>query len=271
MAQNNPRVAAVIQSVLIRSATQNAQQIIAGNPALASNPTIQALQSLMNERGEIVASIEQLRAMFGTELQNLQDTMNSNLALVTDLPARQDVLYRYMLNAEEQRLNQERIAREQAAYEQKVKAANASVYILSTLVGFNNPELGHQMQVVGDSTVQIADALHNFAKADALGSVILTGNMLGAVMNVVSLFSDSGPRPDQQILEGIRQLQQMVHQLRIEMHERFDRVDAALNQIYTTMNDRFDRIDISLGILRGDVQEIQESLYNLQSSSSAPV
>jgi hypothetical protein len=57
----------------------------------------------------------------------------------------------------------------------------------------------------------------------------------------------------------------MVNQLRVEMHERFDRVDAALNQIYDTMNDRFNRIDVVLGILVGDVQEIQESLYNLQS------
>lgn len=159
----------------------------------------------------------------------------------------------------------DRRAFEQAAYEQKVKAANISVYILSTLVGFKNPELGHQLQVVGDSTVQVADALQQFAKADALGSVILTSDILGAVMNVVSLFGDSGPSPDAQILAAIAQLQQMVQQLRLEMHERFDRVDAALNEIYSTMNERFNRIDIVLGILRGGVEEIQQTLYDLES------
>jgi hypothetical protein len=266
MKQSNPNFAGFLE-YLDKDSAKRTAQIIAAHPEWANTPAIQALRGLMNARGEIVATPDQLKALFGAELQNLQNTVSSNLTLLHQLAADQAILYRYMTNAQLQAQNEQRIASAQAAYEQKIKAANASVYILSTLVGFDNPELGHQMQVIGDSTIQIADAIHTFtaSQASALGGVILTGNILGATMSVVSLFSGGGSSSDQQILQGIAQVREMINQLRTEMHQRFDRVDAALNQIYDTMNDRFNQIDVALGILRGDVQEIQESLYNLES------
>lgn len=48
------------------------------------------------------------------------------------------------------------------------------------------------------------------------------------------------------------------------MHDRFDRVDQALNKIYETLNDRFDKIDLQLGRLNANVEEIQRSLFGLQ-------
>ena len=61
----------------------------------------------------------------------------------------------------------------------------------------------------------------------------MTGNVLGAVMNIeISLFGDSEPSPEQMILEEIGKLRQEVNQLRIEMHDRFDRIDEELNEIY---------------------------------------
>src|ERR1041385_4352071 len=166
MKQSNPDFAAVLQH-LDQDSARRAAEVIANHPEWATLPAIQALRGFMNDRGEIVATSDQLRALFGTELQNLQNTVSSNLTLLHQLAAGQEVLYRYMTNSELRALNQQRIASDQAAYEQKIRAANASVYILSTLVGFKDPELGHQMQVVGDSTVQVASAIHAFTQSQA--------------------------------------------------------------------------------------------------------
>jgi hypothetical protein len=116
---------------------------------------------------------------------------------------------------------------------------------------------------VGGSCIQIAQGLNALDANAALGSAILTGNVLGAAVNVVGLFGHN-TSPDQEILRGIGQIKAMLGQIRAEMHERFDQVDRSLNTIYATMNDRFDRIDLTLGQLQGDVGSIQTELIDLQ-------
>jgi hypothetical protein len=91
----------------------------------------------------------------------------------------------------------------------------------------------------------------------------MTGNVLGAVMNVVSLFGPQQPTPEQMILEEIGKLRQQVDQLRTEMHTRFDQVDKQLTTIYSTMHERFNQIDIKLGKITTSLEEIQQSLLNL--------
>jgi hypothetical protein len=93
---------------------------------------------------------------------------------------------------------------------------------------------------------------------------MLTGNIVGAAMQIVSLFGDQGPSPEQLILEQLPQLRQQIAELRVELHERFDRIDTALNQIYDTLVQRFDRIDWRLGRLNGKVEEILTALFGLQ-------
>ncbi|MCB0105877.1 MAG: hypothetical protein KDE53_08205, partial [Caldilineaceae bacterium] len=94
-------------------------------------------------------------------------------------------------------------------------------------------------------------------------TVVMTGNILGAVVSIVSLFGNSGPTPDQMILEEIGKLRKQVDQLRTEMHARFDRIDQELNIIYTTMQERFDKIDIQLGVINANVLEVQRTLLDL--------
>jgi hypothetical protein len=147
------------------------------------------------------------------------------------------------------------------------------VSIVSTLVGLKYPERGKQIAVVGQSLVRIYDAyagwskavagLNGLSKIGSLSTVVMTGNVLGAVMNIVSLFGPQQPPPEQIILEEIGKLRQQVNELRTEMHTRFDQVDKQLNAIYTAMNERFNLIDIQLGKINGNLQEIQQSLLTL--------
>jgi len=233
-------------------------------PEFRNNPTLQTLMTHTNAQDGITISVAELRALFQAELAKVNGSSSNILAAIGTLTTNQGVLLGYMTNISQQLTNQAENARIAADHQKVVDAANSSVYILSTLVGFNDPKLGHEMQVVGGSAIQIADALGKFTKGDGLQNVILSGNILSAAMNVVSIFGNSGPSPDQMILQELGVIKQMLGQIRTEMHERFDRVDRSLNVIYETLNNRFDQIDLQLGILRGDVTEIQQALYGLQ-------
>lgn len=230
----------------------------------SNNPTLQSVMAHANAQGGITISVAELTSLFQAELAKVNGSSSNILTAIGTLTTNQGVLLQYMTNIAQQLSNQAENAAIAAQHQKVIDAANSSVYILSTLVGFNDPKLGHDMQVVGGSTIQIADALGKFTKNDALQNIILSGNVLSAAMNVVSLFGDSGPSPDQMILQELGVIKQMLGQIRTEMHERFDRVDRSLNIIYETLNNRFDQIDLQLGILQGDVTEIQQALYGLQ-------
>jgi HAMP domain-containing protein len=160
----------------------------------------------------------------------------------------------------------------------KLQVAQSTINIVATLASYIDPELGKQISVIGNSALQIAEAYSSWSKAvaglgtlDALGSLgtaAMTGNVISAVLNVVSLFGPSQPTPEQMILEEIGKLRQQVNELRTEMHDRFDRVDAQLNTIYTTLQDRFDKIDLRLGKIEGDIEEVQQTLGRLEQSLS---
>ncbi len=160
-----------------------------------------------------------------------------------------------------------------AENQRRLTAASSGISIISTLVGFKYPERGKQIAVVGQSAIQIGEALNGWllataglkglSKIGSLSTVVMTGNVLGAVINVVNLFGPQQPTPEQMILEEIGKLRQQVNELRTEMHSRFDRVDAQLTTIYKTMHERFNQIDIQLGKITGSLQEIQQSLLTL--------
>jgi len=168
----------------------------------------------------------------------------------------------------------------------KIDAARSSVQIISTAIGFGNPKLAEEVSVTGNAMIQVAEAFNGYSATAArlgdlakmvggsaglgqgLASVVLTGNVVGAALQVFDLFSRKGPSPEQRmnqmLLEQIQALRQQVEQLRTEMHDRFDRVDLALNRIYDTIEDRFDKVDWTLGVLTGDMIEIQSALFDLQ-------
>src|SRR4029078_11546202 len=96
--------------------------------------------------------------------------------------------------------------------------------------------------------------------ASNLGAVILTGNILGAVMDVVSLFQESGPTDEQLILQQVGEMRQQLEDVRQEMHERFDRVDQQLNTIYGDMMNQFAQINLSQWQTRNDINDIKTKL-----------
>jgi len=140
-----------------------------------------------------------------------------------------------------------------------------SAHALSLIIAPFDPELARHVQIVSRATVQVVKAIDAFANAldgGNFGAALLTGNILGAVTSLFSVF-DSGPSPEELILQEIQALRRDVQELRREMNDRFDRVDASLNSIYEQMNRQFAAVSAQLDYLRGDIKQVQQSLLEL--------
>lgn len=123
----------------------------------------------------------------------------------------------------------------------KVEGIRSAAYLVTTLVGFADPEAGKHMAAVTDTFFQAYDAIEAFTAATrladgltGLASVALTGNLVSAGLSLIEAFI-GGPKPEEIILEEIGKLQKQVEALHKDMHDRFDRVDRQLNEIHETL------------------------------------
>lgn len=150
-------------------------------------------------------------------------------------------------------------------------AGAAWVDIVGTLVGYADPKLGHEITACGNAALRIGDAITKFSQTmsvlgavDTLGqtlaSAALTGNIVQAALGIISVFANTGPSPEEMILDQIGKLRDQVDQLHQEMNERFDSIDAKLNAIYTAVRGELHKIDLTLGWIEDTVDNIQRTL-----------
>ena len=257
------------------SIRDSAKQIIAQNPDL---PMLQEIRDRLGADGSISISLNELKDLSKTQFAEIDLTLEDIQQTLSEIDAKQDVLVDYINNQQEKEKMQALAAAAAAKHKLELEAAQSGLFIVSSLAGFIDQKAGKDIAVVGSSAIEIAESMNRWLDAVAglstldkitsLSTVVMTGNVLEAVMNVVSLFGDAAPTPDQVILEEIGKLRQDVSQLRTEMHDRFDRVDKELNTIYSTMQDRFNQIDIQLGKLNVKIDELQKSLLDLDNKLS---
>jgi hypothetical protein len=234
-----------------------ANDVMAKSPELADNAAFLALVGQPHVNGMITISQSQLSALFQQQVAELVSTMETNRSLLLQINATQSNILGYLVNQAELTASQQAQESVRAETARQIQAAGASVYLLSTVLGLGDPKLGHDAYVVGNSAVQMADSLNKLDISDFANTAISSANMVGAVMNVMSLFGNGQSSPDQMILDQIGALREQINGLRLEMHERFDRVDKSLDQIYQTMVLGFDQ-------LNGNVNEVRGALFNLQ-------
>jgi hypothetical protein len=250
-------------------------KFIVEHPDLAIPP--KALESLRSD-GSMALSVADIQTITRSEFGKINASIDDMQLLLTAIDLQQGDLVDYMKDDAKRRALQAQAEAKAQEHQLKLQAAESAVYIVSTLADFVSPGLGRQISVIGSSAIQIGESLSAWSKAVAglssletltsLSTVVMTGNVLGAAMNIISLFGNSGPSPEQMILEEIGKLRQQVDQLRTEMHDRFDRIDQQLATIYDTMQDRFNMIDLQLGRISGNVREIQQTLLTMEMALS---
>ncbi|WP_338865835.1 hypothetical protein [Myxococcus stipitatus] len=120
-----------------------------------------------------------------------------------------------------------------------------------------------------ESSIKVAEKAAGILGLGAKGfqivsAGIFTGQIIGAVFNLISLLRKPAEPPIEQIiLQEIRKLHQFVVEMQGRLFSRFDRVDRKLNDIHRDMQSRFALVDWELGRVNQNVEEIQESLHAL--------
>ena len=147
------------------------------------------------------------------------------------------------------------IALKRQEHEELLAKLSATVGLISTLIGFGDEKLGKQIQVVGNSFVQVYDIVWKFTdgvtnfsqfmnRALSMGGAIAAGNLVGVAMNLVSFFgSQAISSPEQIIQQQLAEIQQAIGRMHREMHERFDRIEQYLEAIYGGINSLFDMLN----------------------------
>ncbi|MBN1460339.1 MAG: hypothetical protein JXA57_12445 [Armatimonadetes bacterium] len=248
------------------------------NPDFGNNSALQDLTNLVNslEAGalnldEFTAELKGLLASNHSQVMEMIGAMTAQLA---DLNTQQTSLIDYVRNGPPLSEAQ----RQRKLDEQNIARAQAAVSIVSKVLGHIDSEVGRKAYGIGTASLQIADSISKFRltatggfnTATAMGGLMLAGNIFGAVSSVVSLFGTQGPSADEQILEQLQAISQQIDEFRVEMHERFDRVDKRLNELFqllaevaeelTRINERLDDIQERLGDIQKQLTQFEANM-----------
>ncbi len=155
----------------------------------------------------------------------------------------------------------------------------AIVSVLSTLVGFSDKKAAKQLETVGKAAITAATAINTYMTtvlnsgltnaAFAMGTAVLTGNLLGAAMSLIGLFT-GGDNPDAGVQAEIAKLRDQINRLAQGMTERFNRIEQALNEMYANLvaqldalTKAVDEVRVNLGHIATVLQEIERKVDSM--------
>ncbi|MGO1052862.1 exo-alpha-sialidase [Crossiella sp. CA198] len=155
-----------------------------------------------------------------------------------------------------------------------ISGAKGGLDAVAFLVGINDPEGAKQVRQFAAGAVQLATAVNKCITAFtlinsvfSLATVAFTGNVIGAISTLVSLFASSGPTVEQVILEEIGKLQKQVEQLSQQLSSHFALLDGRLNDIYAGLTVQLGQMDATLEVVRGRVTDIERELTKLDNTT----
>ncbi|MGO1052577.1 hypothetical protein [Crossiella sp. CA198] len=163
---------------------------------------------------------------------------------------------------------------EEAKRQDFIDGAEAGLNAMAWLVGRVNPDLSRQISKFTAGAVQVAAAVNKAITAFrvinsvfSLATVAFTGNVIGAISTLVSVFGGAGPDVNQQILDEIKAMREQLASIQQNMNERFDKVDAKLTQIYDRMLGEFKRLESGVAYVRANTESILAGLTSLSAQN----
>ncbi|MFI9642995.1 hypothetical protein ACIG87_23570 [Micromonospora sp. NPDC051925] len=149
----------------------------------------------------------------------------------------------------------------------------STVSVLSTLVGFADKKFGKQLETIGRAVVTSVTAINTYVTtvlgqgltmaATAMGTAVLTGNLLGAAVSLIGLFAGGGD-PNAAIQAEIGKLRQQIDRLARGMDKRFDRIESALKEMYTGLVAQLDALTKAIDEVRANLGRIATQLQTIE-------
>ncbi|MCO4293053.1 hypothetical protein NF867_09275 [Solitalea sp. MAHUQ-68] len=228
------------------------EEILQNDPELARELRISDLAELVQQAHDGTVRVEDLTAQLKSTLKGMEEMAVESNNILKEI--------------NQNRLRQDSLQYIRQTEELKIEAAYASVSILSNLAKvLGNDKLANQISVIGNSTINITNAINkfkdvkNFATRRFMGSLVLSATIFSSVIDIFSLFDDPGPNPLEVLSDQLKQISEQIDVLRSEMHERFNIVDYKLDIIYSNLIRGF-------GILFEQQQQILGKLATLKQS-----
>jgi hypothetical protein len=276
-AQGNAGFAAAMDSLLLPetevSLRDTSAEIIGDtNSPLHDDETMTTLLALSQAsgNGSLTVSSNQLVTLFGTEMQTMWDTINTNLVVLAQINGSQPDYLAYLTNQAAIAANEQLQAEVQQGQPARLASATAAGLICSKLSAGPNQTTAQKVGQVG----QIVSAVGQIAVG---GFLLYKGELKGAA-TIMSGVTDGfnllagNPAQDAEATQ-LGNIQTMLGDLSANNNYRFDRVDQSLTTIYNTMNQQFSNIDFTLNgqgqaiaTLSGNVNDIRSALVTVQSS-----
>jgi hypothetical protein len=165
----------------------------------------------------------------------------------------------------------EKSRRELNNHQTDLAGMRSTVYLLSKTVGLKSPELGNNISAVGNTALDLSDALRVFAQRTqhnpeqftaTMAKVALCGDFVGAAVRLVGLLNQ--PDPDARVLEAIRQLSGQIEQQTQEMRVGLEALDQRIVEVYDGLSKQLQQIARDVGAARRDVAAIAGQVQSLE-------
>lgn len=214
------------------SPASSREAIIAAAPDKTVRDTIQMILDSQNDQNALTEQAITMMKTVRDGQASLTKDILTNLGNIGELLGQDRI----------SRVRAKRRANEHETLAIKVRGVESMVYLTATLIGFKDPELSHQVQTIGDAGIKVYKAWETFTRVSTefselkgFASAALSADLVGATLAVVDLFIDTGPTPDELIIEQIGVLRDQVEVGRVQMHQRFNLVDQRLVGIHQTL------------------------------------
>ena len=128
----------------------------------------------------------------------------------------------------------------------KIEGLRGAAFVASTVIGWEDPKLAAQVGTVANAGIDVYEAIKAFTRlgedATGIAAAALTGNVLAAVISVINVFIDTGPTPEQQILDAVRRIGDQVQALHERMEQRFEALDVQVAGLRAQIGDAVELI-----------------------------
>ena len=243
--RERPEFATVAYGALPSSASRPGDSV---NEILARHPEFRQMRSTIETKD----AVKRHGAILGGIKDQLAE-LDATLAWQNDETAK--------LAEEMKSERQRQIDAEVARF--RIEGLRGAAFVASTVIGWENPKLGRQVGVIANAGIDIYRAIDSFNRlgenVTGLTTAALTGNVLAAVVSVIDVFIDTGPTPEEQILEAVQQLGRQVHALHQRMDERFDALDVQIEGLGI-------QIEGALALIVGNQHDMQQQLKSVRKS-----
>ena len=224
---------------------------------------------IRDPNGNITLGVPELRLYTGDEVGKLQAEMGSieDEIVKVDNVQRKSGLIDYSQNAQDRSAVRAEVNEKIPTYQQEIDGAKAGVYLVSTFLGFGNAQFGKTVAAVGNATIAMdqsltkwLDTIGSLGNAFAnpvsqLATLTMTGNLIGAVLSIVSLFGGGTDTATATLLK-LQELDQKLTNLGNQMESRFNTVDRSLSKIFTDLA----ALHVDLSDLRLSLQKIEKNM-----------